>query len=84
LACAPVGGPSSRFTNSTVLGAMSLGVQLDVEVECLVHLLTEVGISAGERHHDANFDIFGLGNTGDGKRHCGAAPKHVINFISSS
>ena len=43
-----------------------LGVQFDVKIERLVDLVTEVGIGAAERKHDADLDRFGLG----GSAHC--------------
>ena len=59
-----------------------LGVQLDVKIERLVDLVTEVGIGAAERQHDADFDGLSLG----GPAHCegqGGYPSQPILDYSS-
>ena len=56
-----------------------LGVQLDVEIEGLVDLMTEVGIGAAKRQHHADFDVFGMG----GADHCqrqGGKPQPFCKF----
>ena len=63
-----------------LVGRDVLGVQLDVEIERLVDLVTEIGIGAAERQHDADLDGLRLAALPTIRARA-ASPSHRINFI---